>query len=683
MSNFTRQRTSLEWRIAPTEALRVTGGTDGLGVPDDIRLGPPADPYVVHDSPDYSSSLPAWRERAAGLRRQVRASAGLLPERDRSPLNPTILSVEEHDDFSVARVYFESLPGLHVTGNLFRPADGGGVRAAILNPHGHWRNGRLQHDDVASPPARCVSFARQGYVAFLYDMVGYLDSPGPHEGLGGPLHELWGVSLMGLQLWNSVRAVDFLTQLPDVDPERLGCTGASGGATQTLLLTAADERIRASAPVVMVSAHMQGDCLCENGPNLRIDTDNIELAALMAPRPMLLVGASGDWTKNTAEVEYPALRAAYRLFDAEDRLECFVQHSGHNYNRTSREAVYAFFARWLREGEEVVDLSERPMIIQPEGWRVFPQGTPSEVLPSDEVAVSLVHRTRERVEHSWPQTAASLADFRAAYRPVLESALAASWPVRPSICDLDPGTLGGTAVERLVLGRPSQGDQIPAWLFVPDAWSGQDAVLAVHEAGKEALIDEGRPAGLIQGLLDRGVAVLAPDVFLVGEFQAPSGITGRDQRARFFSNYNRTDTAWRVQDVLTSLCYLRERAKGSVLMAGIGAGGLWTLLARGLTPNPPPLVADVCGIDTANDREYLERCFVPLLRAAGDLRTALFLAAPAPALIHNTQEVFTAPGLRELYEAMGGSLDLRASKAEPGQLVDWLARHVGSGQEER
>ncbi|MBO0703097.1 MAG: hypothetical protein J2P38_09210, partial [Candidatus Dormibacteraeota bacterium] len=489
------------------------------------------------------------------------------------------------------------LPGLYVTGNLFRPAGGSGPRAAILNPHGHWRNGRLQHDDVSSPPARCVSFARQGYVAFLYDMVGYLDSPGPHEGLGGPVHELWGVSLMGLQLWNSIRALDFLTQLPDVDPERLGCTGASGGATQTLLLTAADERVRASAPVVMVSAHMQGDCLCENGPNLRIDTQNLELAALMAPRPMLLVGATGDWTRNTAEVEYPALQAAYRLFDAEDRLGCVVMQSDHNYNRASREAVYAFFARWLRDGDGVDDLTERPMTIHPDHWRVFPGGTPPEVLPSDEVCVDLIRRTRERVTDSWPRTAAALAPFRAAYRPVLESALAAHWPDHASVCDLDPARLDdGTVVERLVLGRPSQGDQVPGWLFVPDGWSGRDAVLAVHGAGKQALFEDGRPGALLQGALSRGWAVLAPDVFLVGEFQAPSGSTGRDQRARFFSNYNRTDTAWRVQDVLTSLRYLRSRATASVRMVGVEAGGLWAILARALVPNPPPLAADVCGL---------------------------------------------------------------------------------------
>ena len=94
--------------------------------------------------------------------------------------------------------------------------------------HGHWKNGRLEDSDLGSMPGRCINFARQGYVAFSYDMVGYNDSAQISHSFGGEREALWGISLMGLQLWNSIRSVDFLTSLEKVDPDRIGCTGASG-----------------------------------------------------------------------------------------------------------------------------------------------------------------------------------------------------------------------------------------------------------------------------------------------------------------------------------------------------------------------------------------------------------------------------------------------------------------------
>ena len=167
------------------------------------------------------------------------------------------------------------------------------------------------------------------------------------------------MSLAGLQLWNSLRAVDFLCALPDVDPARIGCTGESGGGTQTFLLTAVDERIAVAAPVNMVSTHMQGGCLCENPPLLRIATTNVEIAALAAPRPLLLVSATGDWTCNTPRVEFPAIHAIYQLFGAGERVATVQIDAGHNYNQASREQVYPFFARWLA-GEPGEPVSEPP-----------------------------------------------------------------------------------------------------------------------------------------------------------------------------------------------------------------------------------------------------------------------------------------------------------------------------------
>src|SRR5580765_6272222 len=187
-------------------------------------------------------------------------------------------------------------------------------------------------------------------VAFSWDMVGYNDMMqlGPHRQIAtNRVNQLWNISLMGLQTWNSIRAVDFLESLPDVDKKRLACTGESGGGTQTFMLGSVDSRLAAQAPIVMVSHSMQGGCLCENAPGLRVDYSNMEIAAVPAPRPQKLVAATGDWTRATLTVEGPALRKIYDLFGASDRISYEIFNYNHNYNKTSREAVYRWFGKWL------------------------------------------------------------------------------------------------------------------------------------------------------------------------------------------------------------------------------------------------------------------------------------------------------------------------------------------------
>ena len=208
-----------------------------------------------------------------------------------------------------------------MSGNLYRPlGKGNGLFPAILNPHGHWANGRLADTKDGSIAARCINFARQGMIAFSYDMVGYNDTiQVNHKFAGNPTNLLWNISLMGLQTWNSIRALDFLESLPDADKTRLACTGESGGGTQTFMLGAIEDRLAVQAPIVMVSHTMQGGCLCENAPGLRVDYSNMEIAAVPAPRPQILVAATGDWTKDTPTVEGPAIESIYRLRPARAR----------------------------------------------------------------------------------------------------------------------------------------------------------------------------------------------------------------------------------------------------------------------------------------------------------------------------------------------------------------------------
>ena len=167
-----------------------------------------------------------------------------------------------------------------------------------------------------------------------------------------------------------------MQSLPEVAPDRIGCTGASGGGTQTFALTAIDPRIKVAAPVNMISSRMQGGCLCENAPILRLANSNMEVGALMAPRPMLMVSASGDWTRETPRVEYPAIREVFGLYDAENRVKNVHVDAGHNYNKTSREAMYRFMGRWLLNEPGWEDYTEPDYELPTkEELRIFPDET--------------------------------------------------------------------------------------------------------------------------------------------------------------------------------------------------------------------------------------------------------------------------------------------------------------------
>ncbi|MHC4519673.1 MAG: alpha/beta hydrolase family protein [Planctomycetota bacterium] len=260
------------------------------------------------------TNLRQWQARAGKIRKAILQGAELDPLPRKRPLNPIVHSLRRHAGYTVENVAFESLPSVFVTGSLYRPTTGEAPFPAVLCPHCHASRpedyGRFREDQQK----RCATLARMGAIVFSYDMVGWGDWKNAGWSHRRP-------KVLKLQLWNSIRSVDFVLTLADVDPKRIGVTGCSGGGTQSFMLTAVDDRIAVSVPAVMVSAYFFGGCDCESGITIHKtaahETSNVEFAALAAPRPQLLISCGGDWTE------------------------------GHDYGYSKRVPAYRFLAKHL------------------------------------------------------------------------------------------------------------------------------------------------------------------------------------------------------------------------------------------------------------------------------------------------------------------------------------------------
>jgi hypothetical protein len=465
-----------------------------------------------------------------------------------------------------------------------------------------------------------VQLARMGIVAFVYDMLGNSDS---HQftrelahgfakqrpemntvenwGLFSPQAETHAESIMGLQTWNSIRTVDFLTGLPDVDPSRIGCTGASGGGTQTLILSAVDPRITVECPAVMPSTAMQGGCTCENASLLRVNTGNIEFVALFAPKPVGMTAAD-DWTHELETKGFPELQKHFAAMGAPQNVAVWPHlQFKHNYNVVSRENIYGWFNTHFHlnlPSDRLVE-HEYPLLTHAQ-LTVWDAAHPAPA-GGDDFERKLLHWWNDDAQ---AQLGKSPDNFEKYARSGWKSLIGWQGYHPGEFSHLQEITVTGNGksypAKVYTVHDAQAGFELPVIGIDPPNTNGH-AALWLDEHGKAGLFS---PSGELRPevcrLLEVGWRVEGVDLFEQGEF-LPNGqpftqtrrVANPREAACFTFGYNPAVFAQRVQDVCESL---QRMDRGGTKCSVIALDSTGPLAAAALAIAPEKL--DAAAIDT-------------------------------------------------------------------------------------
>jgi hypothetical protein len=559
--------------------------------------------------------------------------------------------------------------------------------------------------------SRCVQLARMGCVVFHYDMIGYGDSVQipldvahrfsqlrkkftklPDRGLYSISAELYLQNPMGLHTYNSIRALDFLAGLPDVDPDRIAVTGGSGGGTQTFMLCAMDDRPLISVPVVIVSTTRQGGCTCENISGLRIGTYNLEFTALHAPKPLLLISAD-DATRTMPERGFPQLKQHYRMLGAAQNVShVALLQFPHNYNYVSRAAMYHWLNLHLDLGlEEPIVENSYKRLTQDELSVWDDQHPRPEYIPDFELRLLewLTNDAKRQIAGLVPQDNKSLQR----YRQVVGGAwdiLLRKLPENPEI-KFEPMKSAdrGKYIETLGLlcyrSIEEHDTKLPLVVLKPKETT-QQTVIWTDEQGKSGLYtNNGSLKSHIQNLLNADVTVVGVDLLNQGEFLADER-SNKQQRwlpdeeafAGWTYCYNLPLFARRVHDILAIIASLRLNDSKTSQIDVVGVNGTGALVAAAVAQAQGAVAR--AAIDTsvfrfADLKDVYDVNFVPGAAKYNDLPGVLALLAPTRLWLAGEGEEI--PSIVEAaYAAAGEGTNLTTFAGEARDaakaVVQWL-----------
>ncbi len=432
----------------------------------------------------------------------------------------------------------------------------------------------------------------------------------------------------------------------------------------------------------MVSTQMQGGCVCENCSLLRVNTTNVELAGLFAPKPLGMTGAH-DWTLHIEEKGLPELKKLYKLYGAEDKVmaKCFPEYD-HNYNQVSREVMYNWFNKYLQLGfKEVIE--ERPFeSIAADKLSVYDDEhpRPKEFLSAEKLRHYMTDASDKQISALQPKDAKSLDEYRrvigTALRVMVNDTL-------PTAADVESKEVGdkeehdGTTMRRYLLGRKGAKEAIPAIGIKGKEFDGT-VIVWIHPEGKASLFKDGKLTADAKKVLDGKAAILALDVYGTGELTAEKPYKVDDKYAGFTFGYNRSVLANRVHDILTAVAFVKGHEKTKTVdLLGIDKAGPWVLLARPLCGDAVHrTAADMNSFRFDQVRTTSDEMMLPGALKYDGLPALAGLSVPNELYIHNHRGTGAGRWLREAYVAAKAEDKLqRASDKQPtDKVIEWLLR---------
>ncbi|MDZ7260963.1 MAG: acetylxylan esterase [candidate division KSB1 bacterium] len=647
-------------------------------------------PYGV-SIPRDSAQWPALRNK---IKKQIARGLGLEPLPERTPLNVRQVGKIDCGDYVIEKIIFESHPGLIVPANVYVPKQANFPVPAVLNPHGHWDDGKA----AEHVQRRCSGLARRGYIALTLDMLGYNERKMTGHKNGYRLF-LANTCVQGIQVWDNMRAIDYLVSRPDVDGSKIGITGCSGGGTQAIYTALMDDRITVVVPVcgfgTFESALITGHCICNYVPQAAKGLRQQDILAAIAPRPILILAATQESVFPIGGVRevYPQVARTYTALGQPDHIGIREFPAPHEYNAEMRSAMYTWMDYWLKNSKQYQCTEE------------------GEILPKDSLAClpgekEGVFQTISSLSSKWlikilarlkpPGNRIEWLDYGSKLRVPLVHEVFGGFPPRHLIKSetLGQQTMGSVTIEKLVV-ETEPGIQVPTIILRPHKVRPERPwVLYLDPAGKLASLETGPVAHLVQ----QGYSVVILDYRGTGEtistmrpvWKASSNEHNLCYYGVFFG---KPLLGQRVWDVLAVLESLNQKPDQNIVLIGKAEGAMLALIAAALTDDIKAVIAieAPASLITHQEVELPLSLYTPGLSNYADLDQIVSAIAPRPVLGINclgpdgqtlkteqTRQVW--PWSEKAFALLGSRKDVQLQNVPwedvPKEIGNWLDKKV-------